>query len=67
VVFAIRFEPGAIFFRLNHETISTQKIGGKAKAVAICSKNLIFRNYWPTVEVRCFGFIAGSWGVILAA
>jgi hypothetical protein len=27
-------------------------------AIQECSKNLIFHNYRPTIEVRCFGFIA---------
>src|SRR5438034_5273185 len=43
------------------------KTRGQRKAVAICSTNLVFRNYRPTVKVRGFGFIAVSSSIILGA
>jgi hypothetical protein len=67
VVFAVRFEPGAFFFWLIHQPVFYQKLAGKAKAAAVSSQNLVFRNCRPTVKVRCFGFIAVSLRIILTA
>jgi hypothetical protein len=43
------------------------KSAGNAKQSQFAQKNLIVVNYWPRGKLRCFGFMAASSSIILAA
>src|SRR6266496_4254684 len=67
VVFAVRFEPGAFFFWLIHQTVSTKNSRAKQKQRRFSRKIWFFVTAGQQFKVRCFGFIAVSLRIILTA
>ena len=62
VVFAVRFEPGALFFRLNHQTIST-----KNACPTQSSRDLLEKSDFPITIDQQLRFAVSALSLVLRA